>query len=763
MHRSDAGDSSLGPPHSPWRGAATPAELRPRMSGRRALAWAAAAALLSALGLGLATSLGRPITLVLGPADHEYAQGFRRERKTGTALRWGKADARIELPFRVRRASRLLVTGARPGLAPAAIELRQDGGSTEVVDAGPWPADHALELVPARALAFSLRSRDAERNLSLQLSRVTILPAGAGAVMPEASVMVRIALGAAVLAATFLAAGFSGRLSLLASLGILAAPLCLVGLRDPFSAVHLARKASLFLPLLTALALLSRERARRIVPVVAVALAVRCAVFHPLYDYKDVEIHHQVTRVAARDGAAELWSRMADYQQRFDLGRASSGSGMVPFPYPPTFYAVAALLPLEDTEEAMKVVALAAQGLAVLLVMVVAGRLVGPGPPEVAAGLLAALFPLDLRELLRASYPALLGHAVDLSVVAWLSCRFRDLCFVRGTLVLAFTLAAAALTYNAAPVHFALFLPSLFLTASLRPTLPGRRGLTLAALGGALLSLAYYGSFVRSTWNRAMEGNALAQAQGLSATALEQALGRLEVGTLPYLFVPTVGAWFLLRRSWPCPESRVLLAWLLYPVLILVPVSLSPEPFRYFRQFYFAYPLFPLLGAALGAVRRGWVIPFTVALLAWSVYESVLVGRSFFLAVPRREPRRESTTPRRGAANEDQGSGEEKLTQASPGPHADRNHTQRDPGARPSSTRRRRIDLGRGAERDAPLAPRQHVRHRRASVAVRRTTTSAEAGASTRKRPSPPSRTKPSPSGALRSTAVVFTSPAPTR
>ena len=505
----------------------------------------------------------------------------------------------------------------------------------EVVEAGPQGVDHTLALVPASALGLSLRSPETERNLSLQISRVTILPTGSGAVVPEVSVMVRTALGAAALAATFLAVGFTGPRSLLVSFGILAVPLCLVGLTDPFSAVHLARKVSLFVPLLTApVALLPRERARRFVPVLAVALALRCAVFHPLYDYKDVEIHHQVTRVAVREGAAELWTRMTDYQQRFDLGRASAGSAMVPFPYPPTFYTVAAFLPLGDTEEAMKLVALAAQGLAVLLVMVLAGHLVGSGPPEVAAGLLAALFPPDLLELLRASYPALLGHAVDLAVVTWLACRFRDLGSARGTIVLAVALAAAALTYNAAPVHFALFIPTLLFTASWRPTLSGRRGLTLAALGGALLSLAYYGSFVRWTLERVMEGNAHARAQGSSVSWLGPALGHWESGDLLYLLVPLGGAVLILRRSWPRSESRVVLAWLLYPVLILILVSISPEPFRYFRRFYFAYALFPLLAAALGAVRKGWMVPITAALLAWSAYETILLSRSFFLVVP---------------------------------------------------------------------------------------------------------------------------------
>ena len=503
----------------------------------------------------------------------------------------------------------------------------------EVVAAGPLHVEHILELVPAGALGLSLRSHEPERNLSLQISRVTILPTGSGAVVPEAGVVVRTALGAALLAAAFLAIGFSGGPSLLASFGLLALPLCLVGLSDPFAAVHLARKAALIVPLLTVpWVMLPRERARRFVPVLAFALAVRCGVFHPRYDYKDVEIHHQVTRVALREGAAELWSRMAHYQQRFDLGRASSGSGMVPFPYPPTFYTVASLLPLEDTEEAMKLVALAAQGLCVLLVMVLAGRLLGPGAPEVAAGLLAALFPPDLLELLRASYPALLGHAVDLAIVAWLVCRFRDLRSARGTLVFALALAAAALTYNAAPVHFALFIPTLLLMASIRPALEGRWGLTLAAFGGALLSLAYYGSFFRSTWQRAMEGNALARAQGTLAQRLEQALGPWDAVALTYLLVPVAGAWILLRRTGLRPENRVLLAWLLYPLVILVPVFLSPEPFRYFRQSYFAYPLFPLLAASLGTVRRGLMVPITAALLAWSAYLIMVVGGSFFLA-----------------------------------------------------------------------------------------------------------------------------------
>jgi len=602
------------------------------VDARRAAAWTAAAAVLSGLGLGLVVSRGQPITFVPGPADNEYAFGFQRERKAGTAVRWAKAEARIELPFRVLWPSRLLVSGSRPGLASAAIEIRQDGGAARVVEVGPLPDDHSVELVPTGALKVSLRSQAAERNVSLQISGVTIMPEGFGAVVPRASVLVRTALGAALLTALLLAVGFSGPQSLLVSFGVLAAPLCVLGLADPFSAVHLARKASLFVPLLTVPAvLLPRARARRWLPVLALGLAVRCVVFHPLYDYKDVEIHHQTTRVAARQGAVELWRHMAEYQQRFDLGRASSGSGMVPFPYPPTFYTVAALVPLEDTEEAMKVVALVAQGLGVLLVMLLAGRLGGPGAPEVAAGLLAAFYPPDLLELLRASYPAILGHAVDLAVVAWLALRFDALRSTRAMVGLALALAAAALTYNAAPVHFALFIPVLVLTASLPPAVPARRGLILAALGGGLLALGYYGDFVRSTWEHAMQATTLARDQSLGTLWLKQSLGHWEIGGLPYLLVPLSGAFIIIRQTWPRAESRVLLAWVLYPVVILIPIWLSPEPFRYFRQFYFASALFPVLAACLGASRRGLLAPATAALLVWSGYQILRMGDGFFL------------------------------------------------------------------------------------------------------------------------------------
>ena len=93
------------------------------------------------------------------------------------------------------------------------------------------------------------------------------------------------------------------------------------------------------------------------------------------------------------------------------------------------------------------------------------------------------------------------------------------------------------------------------------------------------------------------------------------------------------GAAILLRRTgFTAPESRILVAWLLYPVIVLVPVFLSPEPFRYFRRFYFAYPLFPLLAASLATLRRGWILPVTVMLLAWSAYEIAVIGRAFLLS-----------------------------------------------------------------------------------------------------------------------------------
>jgi hypothetical protein len=589
----------------------------------------ALAAVVSGTGFFAAASRGAPVVLRFGPADHHYTSGFRVERERGAAGRWARAQARIELPFRVRRTSRAVLLASRPDLPPATIELGQAGWShTFRIGA---PAEHVVALHPEARACVEVLLRDSERNLSVQVSRLTLLPDGPLAIVPAVGLVFRAALGAAALAALFLAVGFPGPVSLLASLVLLGLPLCLLGAQDPFAAAHLARTVPLFVPLLLApVALLPRERARRWLPVLAVALVARGAVFHPSYDYQDVDIHHGVARVAVREGPAELWNKMPHYQQVFDLGRASAGSRYQPFPYPPTFYILAALIPMDDTEDAIKLLGIAAQGLVVLMVMILAGRILGPGLSERAAGVLAAFFPADLLELLRASYPALLGHALDIGLVTFLACRWEALRSNKGVFLLALGLAAAALTYNAAPVHFGIFLPLLLVTAWLPPALPGRVRLALAAAAGALLSLVYYGDYLKWTVQQALEGEAFAAAHSTASRRLGLAVGQWDGVGVAYLLLGAGGAILVLRRLWPLPESRVLLAWGLYLPVILVPVFLVFEPFRYFRRYYFSYPLFPLLAIGLGCGRRQVIMATSALLLGWSLLEIARLASPFF-------------------------------------------------------------------------------------------------------------------------------------
>jgi hypothetical protein len=612
-------------------GPGVPLRKEARLKLRARAGWVSLAAALSGCCIFAAASAGAPIVLRLGPADHDYTFGFRSERERGTSGRWAKAEARIELPFRVRRTSRALLHAGRPALLAAPIEMAQGGASTSRL-VGP-PAVHAMALQPAPSVRIDLRARDAERNLSVQVFRLTLLPDGPLALLPATGIVVRAALGAAVLAAIFLATGFGGPRSLLASFLLVGLPLSVVGLYDPFAALHLARKAAFYAPLLLApVALLPRPLARRWLVVLAVALVARCAVYHPSYDYQDVDIHHGVARVAVREGAAELWNQMPHYQQVFDLGRASAGSRYQPFPYPPTFYILAALLPVEDTVDAIKLLGIASQGLVVLMVMILAGRILGPGLPERAAGMLAALFPADLLELLRASYPALLGHALDVGLVTFLVCRWEDLRSNKGVFLVAAGLAAAALTYNAAPVHFGLFVPLLLAAASLKPPLPARTRVVLAALLGAALSLVYYGGYLRWTWEQAHRGTAFAAVRATTEMRMALALGPWETLGVPYLFLAAAGAVVVLKRLWPSSGSRVVLAWALYLPAALALVFLVFEPFRYFRQYHFVHPLFPLLAVGLLGERRSLVMAVTALLVAWNLREIVYLGTPFFTA-----------------------------------------------------------------------------------------------------------------------------------
>jgi hypothetical protein len=157
---------------------------------------------------------------------------------------------------------------------------------------------------------------------------------------------------------------------------------------DSFASLHWLRKAALVssvLSLLTVLLLRSQPRLRKLVPVVAL-LAASFGLFHPIYYFKDVDIHREVTDVVRQHGARALWGQMDYYQERFGLGRASLEGRRRPMPYPPVLHTIVGWFPFGDTEDVLKWAGILLHVSVVVVVMLIATRVseseAAASPPE---------------------------------------------------------------------------------------------------------------------------------------------------------------------------------------------------------------------------------------------------------------------------------------------------------------------------------------------------------------------------------------------
>ena len=385
---------------------------------------------------------------------------------------------------------------------------------------------------------------------------------------------------------------------------------------DPFAALHWLRKGALVAPvlsILTVIALRSQPIWRKLVPV-ATLFAASFALFHPSYYFKDVDIHREVTDVVRRSGARELWTRMDYYQERFGLGRASLEGRRRPMPYPPVLHTLVGLWPLGETEDVLKWAGILLHASTVVVVMLIAARAGESDSAALAAGVMAATFPDGILELLRASYPALLGQ-LALVVLVLLVMRYgKALGSAPGVAAFAAVFAACALIYNAGPLTLAVFLPLLLAAFWIPPRIPGAAGLLFAAILGSVPALLYYGRFLLDL----AKTSGGSEAPGLADRFRAATVGWDVFGALYALFglAGIVALWRRRDRL----ESRTLLAWAAYVPAISLPVLLAPEPLYYFRRLFFAEPLAPILTAVVVSRRKHLLALAAVALVAWSLY-----------------------------------------------------------------------------------------------------------------------------------------------
>jgi hypothetical protein len=581
---------------------------------RRSLPWIAlAGAAVPAVFLVAFASSGS-VSFGFGPADRDYVDGFRLGWARGTTSRWSREEATVTLPISVRARADVIVLGGRPERTPAEIEVEQNSTVLGVIPAGGKIAPFSFPLAPGRA-SFRFLARAPDSGHGLKLENLRLVARETGALLPDARSVALAAGAAALFAVAFVLTGFSPRASFLLAVVLLGFPLAVL---DPFSSLHWLGKGALVSSILSlgiVAALRSQPKWQRLVPVVTL-LAGSFALFHPSYYFKDVDIHREVTDVVRQQGARELWSRMDYYQERFGLGRASLEGRRRPMPYPPVLHTLAGWFPFGDTEDVLKWAGILLHAVTAFVVMLIATRVSESQPAAVAAGVMAGSFPEGILELLRASYPALLGQLALVFMVFLVMRHGKALPSTVGVVAFGALFAACALIYNAGPLTLAVYLPLLLAAFWMPPPLSGASGLLRAAVLGSVPAFGYYGGFLLHLTKGLGGGEELGFVERFrAATVGWDAFGPL------YIVVGLAGFLVVLRRRERL-ESRTILAWTAYAPAISIPVLLAPEPLYYFRRLFFVYPLAPIL-AAVAVSRRKWLLVLaTLALVGWSLYRA---------------------------------------------------------------------------------------------------------------------------------------------
>jgi hypothetical protein len=618
----------------------------------RALLWS-----LPLLLPAAALQLPRPLLVNFGAGDQPFIHGFRDDwerdglRQSGeTMFRWTLDGGVVTLPVDVhsgRPVARLRV--ARFAATPA--EIRILAGESTVAAWTQPPRGWRLRDVELGGLRgrVSLQFRSAaEAGDPLGVALDWIEVRGAGLITPAGHLLPGL-LGLLIgvpLAVRLLAGGEAARV-VAAGLGVLAGTL--VAYDRLGGLVALSRAAAPLLIGVLALAGLRRGLRRLTsdptpapagVALAATTLAALLS-FHPFYYYSDVATHSEYLAALRADPGLLLDS--TDYQIRTAAYTRNVGGRRVAFPYSPAFHVLAwPLAPLLGDVDAVKTVAVLAQGVIVFLVYALA-RAAGLTPVAgLVAQVLVVLMPVTASDLSLARYPTLLGRACDLALLLYLAWRLPQLrtCPALGLLLLAQASYTGSL-FNVGALVAALVL----LDALHGERRRALRLLGLLAASAAVVVAVLYGRFLVSFWRdilphlRAMPPDApLAQDP---ASWLALAAERLSV-FYDFVFPATAAAGLLALRAAPPHAVRALGAALAAGLALLGLRFFSPSVFRDVKEVQFLAPAVAVASTAtLGWLwdRGRWGRVAATGLLlaasAWSLRSAAALVAARFLAVGR--------------------------------------------------------------------------------------------------------------------------------
>lgn len=580
----------------------------PRLRG------AAAAGLVAVLLLVLVVGSGARLR-----QDFDLKDAFPFEGQVGERLsdgRWTPSSARIETGVFAVRETRVAAAMSRELRGPVSTVLSLDTAGAQSESRTVGSNAETLTATGRGDLAVTVQVQPARR-VGVRLHSLTVTPAGPLTLLPSAASAFKAAVATALLASLFSVLTLRPATASIAAVTLFATPVCLLGRDNPAVTLHLIEALWLAAPLLVGGVLAVRSLVGEAAAFLAagVSLFRLLLLFHPAWYFADIEIHANVARALRDEGRLQGWIHMDELQERFDLGRASVTGTMRPLPYPPLFHTLASSAPDRLIVPFMKFLGAAITAMTLLLTVALARRLIEDESASLIAAVLLALLPFEIQEFLRVSLPALLGRAVDLGVLLLLIGLRNSERVPRLRVALA--LATACLTYNAAPVHFALFLPLAFAALLVKPARPGDAADLFAATGlSALLALLYYGRYVADVLQ-----NVLAASHAPTVPVPDPARFVMSLIELhgPVVVAALAAAPLVIAGSWRERSSRVALAWTLYVPAIAWTTQIFKEPFAYFRPYFFVYPLFCILAAWWFRRPRFTARLVLAAILVWEL------------------------------------------------------------------------------------------------------------------------------------------------
>jgi hypothetical protein len=518
------------------------------------------------------------LSVDIGPGDADYVQGFSNFWRYDGERTWREMErrARIHLPVTLSGPGRLSLFMSQPLSEVLRLSVELDDGSSQEITVPPTREfqEIRLDLPESRVRAdIRLRTDTGEGTPGrLRLDRVVW---SGGQTRPQARLAIQSAALLALSLLAFGAAGLSLRWSITGSL-VIGAAVAALGLQDPFASVHLLRKGAAVAMLGLAVVLILRWLARRSTPafrslVYGAFLLKAFLVLHPAFYFTDLPIHETLLELVYHRGIVDFWTRLPEYQTAHNLGVAPVAGVYQAFPYPAAFYLVAHLgnSAYHAPELWLKMGGALVSALALLPLGFLARRLSPERHVDLAAGVVYLLTPAYTRSLLLLELSALLGHLMDLVVIAYLARISLELVPPRRAIALAALTAASLAAYTAGFIHQGLLVASLLFLAPMLGGLDRSSAFRLAAaglVGAAVGLLTYHPDTISNVFLAALPAGAEASSEAaISMTSRLVSAGARAREFLggPLLALGTLGLALWLRRVSDLSLRLLVAAWAL--------------------------------------------------------------------------------------------------------------------------------------------------------------------------------------------------------